>query len=192
MAFLYRRDRRLRGLKAERGFTLIEVVIVMSILAISIGIALPSFRGVLRNTNVSNQTNDLVTALATARSEAVRRGRQVAVMSNSGGADWSSGWQIMADSTGDGTFAAPDEVVSASPPLDGQYHVFAKNGGAGGDGRIVFNINGGLSSAGFDMNVCYPTGDATKSRRIRVRVSGSVSSQKNTSGSPATACPAGT
>lgn len=192
MAFLYGRDRRLRGLKAERGFTIIELFVAMLVLAIALGLSMPLFRDVIRNTAVSNQANDLVTSLATARSEAVRRGLQVAVRAVSDSADWSSGWQVIADTNRDGNFAGTDDVISTSPALASQYHVFARStGGAGADGRVVFAMNGALTNAGFDLNVCFPSGDATKSRRVRVRASGSASSHKNTTGSSATACPAG-
>lgn len=188
MAFLHRRDGRLRRPKTQRGFTLLEIFVAIAILAIVVGFAIPMFGDVIRNTAVSNQTNDLVTALSTARSEAVRRGMQVAVVSVGGGSDWSGGWQVVADTNRDGNFAAPDEIISTAPALGAQYHVYAKNA-AGGDDRIVFNINGALATTGFDMNVCFPSGEADKSRRIRVRASGAVSSHKNTTGSPAAACP---
>lgn len=192
MAFLQVRDRRLCGLKAERGFSIIELFVAMLVLAITLALATPMLRDIIRNTAVSGQTNDLVTSLATARSESVRRGLQVAVRSVSGGADWSSGWQVVADTNRDGSFGGTDEVISASPALASQYHVFARStGGAGVDDRIVFAMNGALTNTGFDINVCFPSGDAAKSRRIRVRASGSASAHKNTTGSAATACPAG-
>lgn len=191
MVFLYGRDRRLRGLKTERGFSLIELVITMTILAISLGLAMPVFRNVIRSTTVSNQTNDLITSLSTARAEAVRRGMQVAVVAVSGGSNWSTGWQVIADIDRDGNFVATDDIVSTSPALDPQYGVFVRSTGGGTDGQVIFAINGALTNTGFDMNVCFPTGDATKSRRIRVRASGGASSHKDTTGSTATACPAG-
>jgi type IV fimbrial biogenesis protein FimT len=188
MAFLYRRDGSLRGLKTQRGFSLLELFVAIAILAIVVGFAMPMFRDVIRNTTVSNETNDLVTALSMARSEAVRRGTRVAVVANNG--DWNTGWSVIADSNRSNTFTGADEVISAAPALNTGYLVSAKNGGPGGDdGEIVFTMNGALLTSGFDMNVCFPTGDATKSRRIRVRGSGSVSSHKNTTGSPASACP---
>ncbi len=193
MAFLHVRDRRLRGLKAERGFTLLEIFVAMAILAIAVGMALPMFRDVIRNTNVSNQANDLVTSLATARSESVRRGLQVAVVAVSGGSNWTTGWQVIADIDRDGVFEPTDDVIATSPPLDPQYGVYARStGGVGVDSRVIFDINGALTNAGYDFNVCYPTGNASKSRRIRVRASGNASSHKNTTGSSATTCPVGT
>lgn len=193
MAFLYGRDRRLRGLKAERGFTLLEIFIALAILAIGVGVALPSFRNVIRSTSVSNQTNDLITSLSTARAEAVRRGMQVAVVAVSNGSNWTTGWQVIADTDRDGFFVAgTDDVVSTSPALDPQYGVYVRSTGGGTDSQVIFAINGALTNTGFDMNVCYPTGEATKSRRIRVRASGASSSHKDTTGSAAAACPAGT
>ncbi len=192
MAFLYGRDRRLRGLKAERGFTLLEIFIAMAVLAIGVVVALPMFRNVIRSTTVSNQTNDLITSLSTARAEAVRRGLQVAVVSISGGSNWSTGWRVIADINRDGNFLATDDIVSTSPALAAQYGVFVRTTGGGTDSQVIFAINGAITNTGFDMNVCYPTGEATKSRRVRVRASGAVSSHKDTTGSTAAACPAGT
>lgn len=190
MAIHFRRGPDLRR-RAVRGFSLIELVIALAVVGVSVTIAVPMFRNVIRNTAVSNQTNDLVTALASARSEAVRRGLQVAVQSISGATDWSSGWQVIADTNRDGNFTAADNVISTAPAVASQYHVYAKNTGAGGDARVVFNLNGALASTGFDMNICYPTGERAKSRRIRVRASGNVSTHKDTTGSTATPCPVG-
>jgi type IV fimbrial biogenesis protein FimT len=189
MAFLYRRDRSLRGLKAERGFTLIEVVVTLAIVAIAAGLAIPMFRDVIRNTTVSGETNDFITALATARSEAVRRGTDVAVISNGppGSSEWTTGWQVIADSDRNGSF---DEVVTTTPALNPTYRIYVNDTNGGVDNQIVFRMNGSLTTVGgFDVNVCFPGGDAAKSRRIRVRPSGNVSSHKNTAGSSALTCP---
>lgn len=189
MAFLYRRDGSLRGLKTQRGFSLLELFVTLGILAIVVSFAMPMFRDVIRNTTVSGETNDLVTALSTARSEAVRRGRSVAVVATSGSQEWTTGWSVIADTDGSNTFTAADETISTSPALNPTYRIFAGNAG-GGTAQIVFLMNGALLGVNpFDLNVCFPTGEAAKSRRIRVRVSGNVSSHKNTSGSAATACP---
>lgn len=190
MTFLQRRGGYPSGLRAGRGFSLIELIITVTILAIGLALATPMFRSVIRNSAVSSQTNNLVTALAMARSEAVRRGLQVAVVGAGGGSDWSGGWSVIADSNRDGSFAGADEVIQRSPGVDTQYHIFAKNIAGGSDAGIVFNINGAATAA-FDINVCFPTGEAVKSRRIQVRTSGNVSSFKNTTGSSAATCPVG-
>ena len=99
----------------SRGFTLVELLVVMTISAILIAAAIPSFQWLIANTRASNGTNDLVATLELARSEAIRRGVIVSVCrtldpnappavlacSNvAGGAytatDWASGWVTFA------------------------------------------------------------------------------------------------
>src|SRR6185312_180136 len=117
----------------QHGFTVIELMITVLIAAILVGIALPSFRATIINSNVTQLTNALVHDLNLARSEAVRRGTLVAVISNSGGNDWSSGWYVETDGRflADGTFTAPpvpgsdlDKVLNTHPSIPtGGYQV---------------------------------------------------------------------
>lgn len=59
------------------GFTLVEVMIAISVMAILIFGGVPSFIQLIRDTSVSTQSNSLVAAIGLARSEAVRRGVDV-------------------------------------------------------------------------------------------------------------------
>lgn len=95
----------------SRGFTLVEMLVVMTIGAILVAAAVPSFRTLIANTRASNGTNALSGAFEYARSEAIRRGAVVSVCrsldpnaapaalacSNAAGGvfgagDWASGW----------------------------------------------------------------------------------------------------
>lgn len=57
-----------------RGFTLVELMIVIAIFAILLGLAVPSFQTMLVDNRVSTQANELITELSTAREVASRPG----------------------------------------------------------------------------------------------------------------------
>ena len=165
------------------GFTLIELVVVLAIVAISVTLAVPGFREFLMRSTTTTIGNDLAAAFAQARAEAVKRGVYVAVVATSGGDDWSSGWGVYADSARDGGFAT---TIVTHEAVAARYRVRA--GGASA-GRVVFSGQGDLVGAhAVDVNVCRPDGNATQSRFIQVRASGVVVARRDTTASSAPSC----
>lgn len=83
----------------RHGFTLIELMVVMAIIAIVGTIALPAFRDMLASNRIVTSANELVTSFHQARSEAVRRSDTVTIAAckpdcgATGTAAWSNGWQ---------------------------------------------------------------------------------------------------
>ena len=75
---------------AQRGFTLIELMIVLTLIAIMAGIGVPGFQTMVQNNRLTTTTNSLLSALQYARSEAVTQ-RTAVTVSPSNGADWESG-----------------------------------------------------------------------------------------------------
>ena len=94
-----------------QGVTLIELMLVMTIMAILMGIAIPSFNSTIRDNRVLTAANGYAAAIATARAEAVRRGRMVSVCPSADGAacstDWSAGWIV---------YVEKDTVVAGGAP----------------------------------------------------------------------------
>lgn len=70
----------------NRGFTLIELLVTVAILAILLGLAVPSFRSLIENNRTQTAANNLTGALQFARSEAIKRGVATQICRRNGNA----------------------------------------------------------------------------------------------------------
>lgn len=116
----------------SRGFTLVELLVVMTIGAILVAAAVPSMTWMLASMRASNGASSLQASFELARSEAIRRGTLVSVCrtldpnagvgalacSNAAGGgyaagDWGSGWVMFEKRTATavGTFTNPGDIV---------------------------------------------------------------------------------
>lgn len=94
----------------QRGFSMLELMVAVTVLGILFGIGVPSFNAMIRNNRVASNTNEIVLALSVARSEAVRRGLPVSVCAATtptsstcvaaGASNWANGWIVFTDATG--------------------------------------------------------------------------------------------
>ena len=76
----------------QAGFTMIELMIVLTIVGGLIVIALPSMTEMVQNQKVKGAANELFFDLSFARSEAIKRNTTVQV--NRTGSDWTGGWTV--------------------------------------------------------------------------------------------------
>ena len=153
----------------QRGFNLFELLIAIGILGIVTALAVPSFQSISINSNLSTETNDLVSSLRYARSEAAKRGQNVTVCSANAGltacaddADWTTGWLIV-DNGG--------IVVNVREPLPSS--TATEVGIVGATGRIVFNRNGFTGSA-RTIRLCGPNDDNERARGVIISVDGRI------------------
>lgn len=176
------------GTRARRGFGLIELLVALAIVAILTATALPSFREMSRRMNVTENTNNVVAALNTAKSSASKLGAIVGLVGS--GNDWSAGgFVVRSDSNYDSTLTAADTLIAQYPALTGGYTLKTKVTG-GSDAQIIFGPQGALAApaTAVDVNVCRPDNNPALSTWVHVAASGLITSHKNTAGSPAPGC----
>jgi type IV fimbrial biogenesis protein FimT len=76
----------------QRGFTLVELMIGVLLVAILLGIGMPAFRSFILEQRLRATSSDLRIALTLARSEAIKRNRFISVQPSADG--WDAGWAI--------------------------------------------------------------------------------------------------
>lgn len=78
------------------GFTLIEMLVVIAVIAVLVGIAIPSLATFQRTSELRSVAGGFLAALQAARTEAMKRGLDTYVVPATG-SDWSTGWTVFAD-----------------------------------------------------------------------------------------------
>jgi type IV fimbrial biogenesis protein FimT len=101
--------------KRKRGFSLIELMVVLSILAIFATMAAPSFRQVIQQLRIESERTALQNVLMLARSEAVKRGTRSWVKGSIGG--WGGPITAFIDTNGDGVLQPTEFVIAVLPAM---------------------------------------------------------------------------
>lgn len=83
----------------SKGFTLIELMVTLVVLAILASIAVPSFQNTIQSSRTLSISNNLTTAMQFARSEAIKRGVRVDICRRNGNVcanstAWQDGWLV--------------------------------------------------------------------------------------------------
>ena len=155
-------------MKKPDGFTLVELLITVSIAAILLGIAIPSFIDFIARNRSDAQVSAVINSLNYARSEAVRRSAPVSITPLDG-ANWSSGWRVWADLNNDNVYAdGTDAELHVTPPLTGAVSIVA--------GGLTFDALG--TTAGATLAYCRE-GYADLDRQIVIEPLGRVRSTRS-------------
>ena len=93
----------------ELGFTLIELMVTLAMLAILMTVAVPSFTTFQRNAELTSFSNSLLSGINAARGEAMKRGRNAMVVPKDG--DWNKGWTVFVDVNRNGAYDEATDIT---------------------------------------------------------------------------------
>jgi len=105
------------------GFSLIEALVVIALLAIFAVFAIPMFGDLTQNNRMRAQVSNLVGQFAQARTEAMRRGFRVTMCpgteSGCSGNQWENGLIAFVDTDSDGVWDSEEEIILVGAALTG-------------------------------------------------------------------------
>ena len=167
------------GLQRQAGFTLIELMVTVAVLAILLSLGLPGFQGVLRSNRVATTNNELIASLSLARTEALRNGRGAGVCPSTAGTacdgGWNDGWMVWSDADGNGSFESTETVLRFFAPKNNM-EVTSSAAGA-----VLFDARGRRRSAAQTISARPDEcGGQPLRRTLTINASGQVVSAKGT------------
>jgi len=124
------------------GFSLLELLMVVTVAGVVLGFAAPSFRATISNAKLNATADRLIASLRFAQSAAVRVGDSAFVCAStdgascSGGSDWSTGWIVMEDDGG------VTRLLKVEEPTTGDVELISSD--FADVGRITFTSLGAI------------------------------------------------
>lgn len=181
-----------------RGFTLIELMVTLAVMAIIVALAFPSFESVVNSNRLAGAANELMASLQTARMESLRFNKRgvVCFSSNANAASPTcsssnpTGWIAFIDVDKNGGYNSGDTLLRATI-VSGPVQILGSSNVAG---KVVFRSDGmardgtGALLMGA-IDICLPTNKpASNVTRVTIGSGSRVSTGKvNTNASCATA-----
>ena len=143
-----------------KGFTLIELLVTLSVASILLSVAAPSYRGFVQDSLLIAQSNSFSSAIALAKSEAIKRNGRATICpstnstSCTGGVVWSNGWIVFADTNSNGAVDADEQILQVGAALSGGNML------SGSKSRITFTANGFSMGSNDTFSLCDSRGSA--------------------------------
>ena len=152
-------------MKKYSGFTLIELMVALAVVAILISVGLPKMSVFFKGNRMVTNANDLLSGLYVARSEAIKRNSRVSICKSTNAGDaapkcatgaegWDEGWFVFVEGRDEGN------IFGDYTPSDGA--ILRVNTGAEGS-----NVTITAGDAGIDKYVSFTSRGAPKLRNGR-------------------------
>ncbi|WP_239142605.1 GspH/FimT family pseudopilin [Variovorax sp. WS11] len=158
----------------SRGFTLIELMVTITVLAILLVVAVPSFDGVRLSSRLTSYATDLMASSQLARTEAIKRNAPVTLCVSSNGTGcatsggWESGWIVLSGTT----------VIQRQPAATAGYKLTE----AGGAISLTFDSTG-IGSTQASVTICRASPSVGgQERLVKISATGRASITRTTLG----------
>ena len=133
-------------MRTIRGFTLVELMVTVLILAIAVGLAWPSYQSVIRSNRITSANNEFITLISYARTESIRNSRGSGLCLSQDGTQcdggFDDGWIVWPDLNGN---RAKDANEQPLRELQANPQMVFEAANASSPGSLVFDSRGRIS-----------------------------------------------
>jgi len=165
----------------------------LSIAAILITVAVPSYTTFILNNRLTSQVNEFVSSLNLTRSEAIKRGSTITMCKSATGTScntsttgWDQGWVIFNDIDADNTVDTGENILLVNAGLSGGNTLLGESG-SNVKNYIIYQPNGittfPTASGEVELILCDSRNDATKAKAIAVSTTGRIRTMSGSSSS---------
>ena len=172
----------MKTLASQRGFTLIELMVTVAVVAVLMLVAAPGYSSFQRNSELTSRANSLLAAINAARGEAMKRGSYATVVPLNG-TQWNSGWIVFVDVNRNGVYDSGTDIQLYTADALPNYLSLVGNGNAGlGTPYVSFDASGYSKTIGQSFGnltlefsrTDVATTDYSQIRRVKVATTGRV------------------
>lgn len=167
---------------APRGFTLMELLVTLTVAGILLAIALPSFSSFVRDSRLTTETDTLLYDMNLARSEAVKLDTTVEVCASTDhatcsgvGGNWATGWIVLCPAACPPGLGASPALLLVSPAIATGNTVTERLLGAT---SVNFSSTGQTGAGDLQFVFCDSRG-AADGRDVEVNSIGEITASSN-------------
>lgn len=183
------RNLSLRGSGRQRGFTMVELMVVVALMGIVLGFAVPSMKTALLNNKLSSYANSFAGSVGLAKSEAIKRNATITICRSSSGTacattgNLQQGWIVFNDKDSDGTVDSDETLLQRQESLATDFSFVNTT-----DNTVyTFTFQPtGVGATSAVLVLCRTDGTGDSRRRIAVSATARIYSEKESGGT----CPA--
>lgn len=111
-------------MRRDAGFTLIELMIAVALVAILLATAVPALDDFTNDARQTGAINDFISSIHLARNSAITTNSRVTMCASASGTNceattWDSGWIVFGDLNSNGTLDVGETIVTASASVEG-------------------------------------------------------------------------